>query len=479
MDPHEIEVKLHFDQLAPRRRYYLKKNWYYHQSLRQLCAFFVGEEASILELGCGRGDLLAYLKPKKGVGVDISEEMVRLAQKRYPRFNFYTQDAHQMKLNEKFDYVLMTDLIGDLSDVQKAFEKVKQVSNSETRIIVTYYSFLWEPFIVIAEKMGLKMPNLTQNWLSMPDIQNLLNLAGLEVVKKGNYLLIPVNIPFISNLVNKYIARLPLIKNLCLIQYLIARVRPEDSTKGNKRSISLNKVSIIIPARNEAGNIEDAVKRTPKLGNWDELIFVEGNSSDNTKAEITRVIKKYGTRRNLRLINQGDGRGKGDAVRKGFDKAKGDILLILDADLTMPPEVLPKYYKVIKEGLGEFVMGSRLVYPMENQAMRFLNILGNKFFSLAFSFLLDQKIKDTLCGTKVLFKKDYEKIVKNRSYFGDFDPFGDFDLIFGAAKLNLKIVEVPIRYKARTYGSTNISRFKHGWLLLKMVLFASRKIKFV
>jgi glycosyltransferase involved in cell wall biosynthesis len=239
------------------------------------------------------------------------------------------------------------------------------------------------------------------------------------------------------------------------------------------------KVSVIIPARNEAGNIENAVKRTPKLGKWDELIFVEGNSSDNTKKEIERVIEKYKNKRNLVLINQGKGRGKGDAVRKGFAQAKGDILMILDADLTMPPEELPKYYRVISERIGEFVMGSRLVYPMENQAMRFLNILGNKFFSLAFSFLLDQKIKDTLCGTKVLFKDDYQQIVKNRSYFGDFDPFGDFDLIFGAAKLNLKIVEVPIRYKARTYGETNISRFKHGFLLLKMVLFASRKIKFI
>ncbi len=282
----------------------------------------------------------------------------------------------------------------------------------------------------------------------------------------------PVYIPFISDFINKYIVRLPLIKQLCLVQYVVARVRPVKTKKDFK-------VSIIIPARNEEGNIENAVKRTPKLGKWDELIFIEGNSSDQTKKEIQRVIEKYKNRRNLVLINQGKGRGKGDAVRKGFAKARGDILMILDADLTMPPEELPKYYKVITEKTGEFVMGSRLVYPMENQAMRFLNILGNKFFSLAFSFLLDQKIKDTLCGTKVLFKNHYDQIVKNRSYFGDFDPFGDFDLIFGAAKLNLKIVEIPIRYKARTYGETNISRFKHGFLLLKMVLFASRKIKFI
>lgn len=465
-------VKKHFDTFAPKREYYQQKNHYYHQSLRRLCSFFVPKSASVLQFGSGTGDLLASLQPKKGVGIDISGEMVKIARKKHRSLLFRQGDVQTSSVSSKFEYIILTDLIGHLGDVQKSFENIKKMSNADTRIVITYYNFLWEPLVILAEKLGLKMPNPTQNWLSLTDIQNLLGLANLEVVKKGNYLLLPIFIPIVSTLVNKYLARLPIIKQLCLVQYVVARVRPAESAKNFK-------VSIIIPARNEAGNIEAAVKRTPKLGKWDELIFVEGNSSDDTKKEIKRVIQKYQKERNLVLIDQGKGRGKGDAVRKGFAKARGDILMILDADLTMPPEELPKYYTIISSGIGEFVMGSRLVYPMENQAMRFLNIIGNKFFSLAFSFLLDQKIKDTLCGTKVLFKKHYQQIVKNRSYFGDFDPFGDFDLIFGAAKLNLKIVEVPIRYKARTYGETNISRFKHGFLLLKMVIFASRKIKFV
>ncbi len=465
-------VKKHFDTFAPKRQYYQQKNHYYHQSLRRLCSFFVPKSASVLQFGSGTGDLLASLQPKKGVGIDISGEMVKIARKKHRSLQFRQGDVQTSSVSSKFEYIILTDLIGHLGDVQKSFENIKKMSNADTRIVITYYNFLWEPLVILAEKLGLKMPNPTQNWLSLTDIQNLLGLANLEVVKKGNYLLLPIFIPIVSTLVNKYLARLPIIKQLCLVQYVVARVRPAESAKNFK-------VSIIIPARNEAGNIEAAVKRTPKLGKWDELIFVEGNSSDDTKKEIKRVIQKYQKERNLVLIDQGKGRGKGDAVRKGFAKARGDILMILDADLTMPPEELPKYYTIISSGIGEFVMGSRLVYPMENQAMRFLNIIGNKFFSLAFSFLLDQKIKDTLCGTKVLFKKHYQQIVKNRSYFGDFDPFGDFDLIFGAAKLNLKIVEVPIRYKARTYGETNISRFKHGFLLLKMVIFASRKIKFV
>lgn len=461
-----------YNELALKKEILKKKSRYYHQELEKFYRFIVPEEKTVLEIGSGTGDLLSSLKPKKGIGIDFSIETIKLAKKLHPKLKFIFADVHKLPIQEKFEYIIMSDLIGNLDDVQIVFNELRKVSTKETRIVINFYNFLWEPILQIAEKLNLKLPQGIQNWLSNADIENLLQLSGFEVIKRGTLMLIPVSIPFISNFVNKYLARLPLIEHLCITQYFIVRLISH---------ISLDKeysVSVIIPARNEAGNIEEAVLRTPKLGSWTEIIFVEGGSKDDTLVEIKSVISKYKGKRKLSLIEQGKGRGKGDAVRKGFARAKGEILMILDADLTMPPEELPKYYEAIREGKGEFVMGSRLVYPMEKEAMRFLNILGNKFFSIAFSFLLDQRVKDTLCGTKVLFKRDYQQIVRNRMYFGDFDPFGDFDLIFGASKLNLKISEIPIRYKARTYGTTNISRFKHGLLLLKMVLFASRKIKF-
>ena len=234
---------------------------------------------------------------------------------------------------------------------------------------------------------------------------------------------------------------------------------------------------IVIPARNEAGNIEAAVLRTPAMGSRTELIFVEGNSTDHTWAEIQRVKAAY-PERDIKILQQ-TGRGKGDAVRAGYAVATGDILMILDADLTMPPEELPKFYSAVASGRAEFANGCRLVYPMEKQAMQFLNMIANHCFGHAFSWLLGQRVKDTLCGTKVLSRAHYDRIAANRAYFGDFDPFGDFDLLFGADKLNLKIVDIPIRYRERTYGSTNIHRWSHGWLLLRMVAFAARKLKFV
>jgi hypothetical protein len=365
-------------------------------------------------------------------------------------------------------------LISYLDDIQTALLEVRRICNENTRVIITYHNYLWEPFLTLAEKIGQRSPQpINLNWLSDGDIENFLYLAGLEVVKKGKRFLLPKHIPIIGRLFNGYIDKLPIIRNLCLTNYVVAKPVIERKNWDNKF-----RVSVLIPAMNEKGNIEDAVKRIPKLGKQTEIIFVEGGSNDRTWQEIERVYSEYKDDYSI-IIMQQDGKGKGDAVRKGFDAATGDILMILDADLTVIPEDLTKFYNVIASGKGEFINGSRLVYQMENHAMRFLNLLGNKFFSLLFTWLLDQRFKDTLCGTKVLFKKDYEKLKEGRNYFGEFDPFGDFDLIFGASKLNLKIIELPIRYKERTYGVTNISRFKHGLLLLRMCIFAARKIKFI
>jgi glycosyltransferase involved in cell wall biosynthesis len=283
-------------------------------------------------------------------------------------------------------------------------------------------------------------------------------------------MLLPVYLPAISYLINNIIGQLPVVNSFSINQFVFAR------PYGPGTPVNDYSVSIVIPARNESGNIEEAVKRIPEFGTSIELIFIEGNSTDDTWKKIKEVKAKY-PEKNIRIAQQ-DGKGKGDAVRKGFGMATGDILMILDADLTVIPEDLPLFYYAIASGKGEFINGSRLVYPMERNAMRLLNYFGNKFFSMLFSWLLNQPIKDTLCGTKVLFRKDYEKLIKNRDFFGDFDPFGDFDLIFGAYKLNLKIIDLPVRYRERAYGETNISRFSHGFLLLRMAFYAARKIKF-
>ena len=449
-----------------------RKNRYYYESIARILRFHVPPGASVLEIGSGDGSLLDALSPSRGVGVDISPKMVAAARARYPHLAFLVGDAERLPLSGTFDYVILSDLVGYLDDVQRAFEQLRAVCHPRTRVIVTYYNYLWEPVLRAGERLGMKRPQPEQNWLAPEDLQNLLSLAGFQTIRRGYKLLCPVGVPLLAGLCNRVLANLPLLRKLALVEFVVARPAPEPVPE---ETLSC---SVVIPARNERGNIEAAAARTPAMGRHTELIFVEGNSADGTAAEIGRVI---GARpdRDIKLVLQGSGKGKGDAVRKGFAAASGDVVMILDADLTVPPEDLPKFFRALAGGRGEFVNGSRLVYPMEKQAMRFLNVLGNKFFSLAFTYLLEQRFKDTLCGTKALFRRDYARIAAGRGYFGEFDPFGDFDLIFGAAKLDLKIVEVPIRYRERTYGTTQISRFRHGWLLLRMTLFALRRIKFV
>jgi SAM-dependent methyltransferase len=443
---------------------------YYHRRLTEIYQFLVPPGQRVLEIGCGRGDLLAAVKPSLGVGVDLSREMLKRAVQRYPELHFVQADAHVNALSAEFDVIILSDLVNDLWNVQAVFEQIAPLCHPRTRIIFNSYSRLWELPLKVAGRLGLAIPTVDQNWLTVDDVATMLYLTGFEVIRAWPEIIWPLATPVLHSLLNRFIGKLWPFNLFALTNLIIARPHPAPAT-GEPL------VSVIVPARNEAGHISQIFRRAPEMGSGTELVFVEGHSKDDTYLTIEREIASHPERR-CQLLRQ-TGTGKGDAVRLGFDRANGELLMILDADLTVPPEDLPRFYDAAYSGKAEFVNGVRLVYPMEKQAMRFFNLAGNKFFSLAFSWLLGQPVKDTLCGTKVLWREAYETIAANREYFGNFDPFGDFDLLFGAAKINLKMVDLPIRYQERQYGTTNIQRWKHGWLLLRMVIFAAGRIKFV
>ncbi len=443
----------------------------YHYRLKQVYRTLVPPGQRILEIGCGEGDLLSALKPSLGVGIDFSEKVLKRAAEKHHDIFYIQCDAHDACLKQKFDFIILSDIINDLWDVQSVFTEIEKNSTDRTRIIMNFYSHLWEAPLKIAQKLNLMTPLLAQNWLTKEDIFNLLYLTGFEKIRHWSEVLLPAPVPLVREFLNRFAVKLWPFCHVALTNFIVARPLPKSNAEGK------TVVSVIIPARNEAGNINRIFEHVPEMGLGTELIFVEGGSNDSTHMIIEKEIKAHPERR-CKLFRQ-KGRGKGDAVRLGFSKASGEILMILDADLTVSPDYLPRFFEALSSGKGELINGVRLIYPMEKQAMRYMNLIGNKFFSLTFSWLLGQPIKDTLCGTKVMWKSDYERIASNRQYFGDFDPFGDFDLLFGAAKLNLKITEMPIRYSERTYGDTNIQRWKHGWLLLRMTFFAARRIKFV
>lgn len=478
-----------FDTLAPNRKKWLQRNKYYYAEIARLLRFLIQNSQSVLEIGCGTGELLNEIAPVSGTGIDFSPKMLEVAQRQFPRLRFVHDDAECLSEKGPYNYVILSDVIGELEDVWLAFHSLHNVTGKESRIIITNYNYLWEPMLRLGEKLHLKMPQGYQNWLSMTDIERLLLLNGYESIKRGYCLFFPAYVPVLSLIINRIFPLMPVVKHLCMVQYIVARESPTSQPQSPPPQFS---VSIVIPCRNERGNIENAITRIPSMGAKMELVFVDGESTDGTVEKIEEMIVKYRDSKTIRLIHQTSRKiqgkstaspdrmlklGKGDAVRKGFDAATGDILMILDADLTVPPEDLPKFYHAIASGRGEFINGCRLVYQMEKEAMRTLNLLANKFFGMVFTWLLGQPVKDTLCGTKVIFRNDYERMKGLRQRFGELDPFGDFDLLFGAAMLNMKIVEVPVRYCRRTYGEIKIERFKHGLKLLKMSIIGFKKLK--
>ncbi len=447
--------------------YWLKKNSYYHKQLLKFYTFVIPQGRRVLQINGKNGYVLDAVRPSWGVGVDADEQYTHEAQATYPHLTFVT-DLAQISA-QQFDYIILSSITLETYDIQDLFVSLQPFCHPGTRLVIDSYSYFWEPLLRLTQKLGLRRPTTFKNWIAHKDLINFLHLADFEPVITGWHTLIPINIPLISWFFNSILALIPGINRLCLHEWVVARPLP---VARNPRDYV---VSVIITCRNERGNVEAAITQTPIMGKHTEFIFAEGHSKDGTLDEIKRVIATY-PEKDIKYIVQ-DGKGKGDAVRKGFAHARGDVLMILDGDITTPPEEMPKFFDALMRGKGDFINGSRLVYGMENQAMRFLNLLANYGFSLIFTWLLNQKIKDTLCGTKVLFKKDYEAIVANRHYFGDFDPYGDFDLLFGAAKLNLKIVDMPVHYKSRAYGTSQISRFQGGVLLACMSLIGLKKFK--
>jgi SAM-dependent methyltransferase len=467
------DLKSHFDQVAVGDDRARRAQRAFHAQLRAHFRHRIPEGERVLELGCGAGDLLAALKPSRGLGLDFSPAMIEKARARHggaPGLEFAVVGAEEFSSEEVFDHIVLDYLTGYLADIQLVLERLRRFAHARTRLHLTSLNTLWKPVLGLAVSTGRAMPQPPSAWLADVDLVNLLELAGWEVVSFERQQLCPWNIPLLAPFLNRFVVRMPGLRHLGITLCLTARPRRAPAAPG---ALSC---SVIVPARNESGNIRPALDRIPVMGSGTEVIFVEGNSKDDTWETIEREVAAYAGPLKVRAMKQ-PGRGKWDAVFTGFSVATGDVLVIQDADLTAPPEDLPKFFAAIESGSAEFANGSRLVYPMESRAMRFLNLIGNKFFATALSFVLAQPVKDSLCGTKMLLRSDYERVLRRIAPFGDFDPFGDFNLLYGSALLGLRIRDVPVRYKDRAYGETNISRFRHGWILLKMTWFGIRHLR--
>ncbi len=450
----------HQESVAGQRSRWIRANKYFYGRLRRLLQFIVEPGKRVLELRCETGDFLACTKPAYGVGVEISAAMVAIAQTEHPELRFLKSDPEDLDLHETFDYILF-DHVFDTVDILRSLERVRFHSHADTLLIVINYNHFWQPILELATKLRLRSRFVEPNWVSENDIRGFLRLAGFRPVRKHRLLLFPKYIPLISAFSNDFVARLPGLRRLCLMQVMVARPNVPPSQESDFTA------SVIVPCRNEAGNIQPAVERIPQMGRRTEILFCDDKSTDGTADEVRRMQRLY-PEKEIRLID-GPGICKAENVWAGFRAARGDVLLILDADLTVMPEELPFFFRALAEGRGSFINGSRLVYPMQQLAMKFVNIIGNKFFSQVFSFLLDQRVKDTLCGTKVLWRKDWLRLEPFLGSWGIRDLWGDYELLFGASKLHLEIIEVPVHYQERIHGVTKMTRvFANGWRMLRI-----------
>jgi SAM-dependent methyltransferase len=459
----KAEIISYFENLAPEYDKWLKRNKFYHSCINSLYASIIAPYSSVLEIGCATGELLNYLNPSFGVGLDLSNNMIEIARRKYPHLKFICKDVNDLERDEfdfKFDYIILSNLVDYLPDILNVLNKVKEFLAQDGLVIITTENPFWQPLMRLGSKLKLRMPDGPRNFMTNCDISNIVQLSELETVKTGLKFFIPVKIPFLSSLINLVVSETWLLRNFCLLQYLIARCHKERSELS---------CSVIIPCHNEAENIAQCIKSVPRIGRSTEIIVVDDGSNDDTRSIIENTIK---TDSRVKLISYPENKGKGYAVRSGCDAAGGDVLIILDADMSVLPGELTKFFEPIQQGKADFMNGTRMVYPMQGQAMRTLNYAGNKLFNLILSWLIEQRISDTLCGTKAFLKKDYKKISMGRC------KWGDFDLLFGIAKLKKKILEVPVHYQARQAGKSKMRVLKHGLLLAKMCWIGLFELKF-
>jgi hypothetical protein len=414
------------------------KNSYYNENIRKLYASIVRPGKSVLEIWCGSGNTLSCTYTMGAAG---RNEGIR-----------HASSAHLGK-SGSFDYILVHDAAEYTHDIWEMLESLKGKSRKGTYVIISFINPVWEPVIKIANALGVRVKDKAHNHISRHLIRDMLEFNDFSVLLEGQRMLVPKRVPVVSRFFNAYACNVPVLRRLCLVQYMVARY---DGSREKKRNLSC---SVIIPCFNEEGNIRSAIGRVPKMGRFTEVVVVDDGSKDGTAQAVRSVMRK---KRHVKLVTYEGNRGKGYAVKHGFEKATGDVLMILDADMTVPPEELPRFFLLLEEGKGQFINGTRMIYPMEEQAMKGLHVIGNYVFGKIFSWLLGRRISDTLCGTKVLMRKDYEKIEMGKC------KWGDFDLLFGAAKLRLSIVEVPVHYMKRVAGESKMKTWKHGFVLLKM-----------
>jgi SAM-dependent methyltransferase len=456
------QLRSYFNSIAPEWERWRSKNRFYHEQVKELVVGAIAPESRVLDIGSGVGDVLAATQPTEGVGVNVAERLTELAREKHPGLTFETFDADAVMLPDGFrpDYVISVNLLDHAYDIYDLFAGLRDAVTERTLIIITTSNPLWAPVLRFGSRVGWRAPDSPRNFITNRDLGSILNAQGFDVVEAGVALPVPERIPLVAGLLNALLPDIPVVRYASSTQYLAARPRI------GRDELS---VSVVVPCHNEEGNVAECARRVPDMGAGTEIIFVDDGSKDGTRDAVMAAMEDDDR---VRLIAYDTNHGKANAVRAGFDAARNDVLMILDADMTVPPEDLPKFLAPLQEGMAEFVNGTRLVYPMEGQAMPAANFLGNKAFCFLVTWVCRQRVSDTLCGTKALFRRDYRAMPLSGR-----DRWGDFDLLFGAAREKLRIREIPVHYRERVAGESKMNVRSDSVLFLRACLQGWRMLR--
>lgn len=452
----------YYESIAPEWDAWRSRNRFYHEQVKELVAGAVVPYRSVLDIGCGTGDVLSTVRPSPGIGLNVADRLTQLAREKYPDLRFETSDPDTIELPADFrpDYVVSVNLLDHTHDVFELLANVRECVTERTLIVMTTSNPLWAPVLRLASRLGRRSRESPRNFITNRDIASILNVLGLDVVESGVTLPVPERVPVISTVLNAVLPELPVLRYLSSTQYIAARPRI------GRKDLS---VSVVVPCHNEEANVRECARRIPDMGAATEVIFVDDGSSDGTRAAVLSAMEEDPR---VRLVAYDTNHGKANAVRAGFGAARNDVLMILDADMTVAPEDLPKFLAPLQAGTAELVNGTRLVYPIAERAMPTANFIGNKAFCLLVSWVLRQRVSDTLCGTKALLRRDYESMPVPGS-----DRWGDFNLLFGAARQKLRILEIPIHYRERVAGESKMNVRRDGPMFLRTCLKGWRMLR--
>lgn len=440
--------------------FWKEKNWYYHNQLKQIFKDVIKENSKVLQIGYGLGDILAALYPKKGVSFDDDKDILAISRRRYPIFKFTDFNFNKNKVNDKFDYVIYPNSLEHFDDIQTVFENVYPALSRSSKVVVASVNPRWEQIFYILEKLKLKRPESSRNWLRIENIKNLLEVSGYKVIDSGFRIILPVSIPLISGIINKVIRNIKILSRFCVEQFVVAQ----------KETFSINNnlsCSVVIPTYNQAELLEYCIESIPNVGKKMQIVVVDDASSDRTEQVMKSLSKKH---HNIKYIRNERPQGEEKSLKIGIESVDLDIILTYDAKMSIPSSELVRFYNVLASKRADFVSGMRFIYPLEGQRLRQLTIIGNIIFSYLYSLFLNQRVFDPLCSIKGFYKKNYSKIkISNNNTL--------LDLLIKAAENKAKILEIPVHYSLESYLENKPHTLARLGILTKGVFYGIWRLK--